>query len=101
MIAKYIFKRFTHTSTIGVDRDKVVNFLFKPAHLAQIGALDHKRIFLNPGFFYLRAVIYLVAWWWMGTTVRKLSIAQDSSGDGEITRKLRRMAPFMMITFAL
>lgn len=63
--------------------------------------LAAKAAYLNPGFFLIRAAVCLGAWsllaWWF----RRRSLAQDSSGDPAITRRLQSLAAPGMIAFAL
>ena len=63
--------------------------------------LQQKVAFLNPGFFYVRTVIYLLGWaviaWWF----RKQSIRQDSGDSVEITRKLQMVSAPAIAWFAV
>ncbi|MEO0453915.1 MAG: hypothetical protein AAFY98_07240 [Verrucomicrobiota bacterium] len=63
--------------------------------------LDAKRWYLNHGFFWLRAVLYFVFFIGCGFFLRKWSIAQDQSGDVELSLKMRRLAYGGLCGFAL
>jgi hypothetical protein len=51
-----------------------------------------KSGWLNPGFFYIRAVIYFVVWaffvWWFGKT----SMKQDVTGDAGLTSSMQKVS---------
>jgi len=72
-----------------------------PEHALEVETLDKKLAFLNHPFFYLRAVIYLLAWLWLSTRLFGYSTAQDKSGDPALTVKLARLAPPATFVFAL
>lgn len=63
--------------------------------------LDHKRPFLNRPFFVVRAVIYLGVWSLLAWRLRGWSVAQDRTGDPELTRKLQWWAPPGIALFAV
>lgn len=63
--------------------------------------LEHKERFLNPGSFYLRSGVYLVTWSLLGWWLRRRSIAQDASGDPEITRRLQILSAPGLVVFGL
>lgn len=60
-----------------------------------------KSAYLNPGFFWLRAALHLVAWsaiaWWF----RKRSLTQDETRDPAITRRLQILSAPAMVVFAV
>ncbi|MFQ5878265.1 MAG: hypothetical protein ACE5JH_11375 [Acidobacteriota bacterium] len=60
-----------------------------------------KGAYLNPGFFYLRAAVYLLSWsiaaWWM----RRQSLCQDETGDPAATRRLQTASAPILVWFAL
>ncbi|HMI92826.1 MAG TPA: hypothetical protein VK509_15735, partial [Polyangiales bacterium] len=60
-----------------------------------------KLAFLNPTFFYARAVIYLSVWMWLAAWLFGFSTKQDATGDPSFTVKLQRRAPLATILFAL
>ena len=63
--------------------------------------LDHKRAYLNHTFFVIRAVVFLGLWSFLAWRLRGLSVAQDQSGDPELTRKLQWWAPPGIAIFAV
>ncbi len=69
--------------------------------VGQDAIIDGKRAYLNHGFFYFRAIVYLAVWsglaWWF----LKTSTKQDETGDHDLTRKMQGMAPVGIILFAL
>jgi hypothetical protein len=52
-------------------------------------AVEHKHLYLNRGFFLLRAGLYFAAWWGLARAMNRWSLASDESGD---PRLLSRMA---------
>jgi len=73
---------------------------YGPEHVLHEAALDKKFGYLNPMFFFLRAVIYLLVWAWLSTRLFRYSTNQDESGDPRWTLELQRMAPVATIAFA-
>ena len=69
--------------------------------LAHDPLLQHKQPYLNETFFLIRAVVYVLVWTYLAWWFRKVSLAQDSSGDPQLTRKLQRWSPLALIAFAL
>jgi hypothetical protein len=63
--------------------------------------LDGKLGYLNKGFFFLRAIVYLAVWVGLARVFLRTSVQQDESGDHEITRKLQKYSPVALILFAL
>ncbi len=57
-----------------------------------------KTAFLNPVFFTIRAVVYLIGWVWAARMFRKLSILADG-GDGARLWKLKRRNAAVFIVF--
>lgn len=81
-----------------------VHDLFHWSHadaVAQDPLLQHKAPYLNSGFFYLRAAVYLVAWAAMGWWFRKQSLAQDESKDPAVTRRLQSVSAPAILVYAL
>jgi len=81
-----------------------VHDLFHWSHadaVAEDPLLAHKSAFLNSGFFYLRAAIYLAIWsllsWWF----RRQSLAQDTSQDPAVTRRMQSVSAPSIVAFAL
>ncbi len=80
---------------VAVGGPKLFSWMRGDAHL---GA---KALFLNPGFFYARAALYLAAWGVMGWWFRKRSLAQDATGDPNVTRRLQSFAAPALVVFAV
>ena len=63
--------------------------------------LRGKQPYLNEGFFYIRAVVYLSAWsllsWWF----RHQSLRQDRSGDGALTRRMQTASAPAILVYGL
>jgi hypothetical protein len=69
--------------------------------VAKDPVLQSKSGYLNVNFFYIRMAIYLGLWSFMNYKFRGASVAQDTSGDHEITRRLTRWSYPGLIVFAL
>jgi hypothetical protein len=52
-------------------------------------AVEHKHLYLNRGFFLLRAALYFAAWWALAYWMNRWSLASDEEAD---PRLLSRMA---------
>ena len=63
--------------------------------------LEHKRPYLNPGFFAVRAAIYFLCWTIFAWLLRAWSLRQDETGDPGLTVRMRRASPAGMILFML
>jgi len=63
--------------------------------------LDHKAPYLNPTFFFIRAVVYLAVWTGLSYALRKWSTEQDRTGDHDLTRRLQWWSAPALILFAL
>src|SRR4029077_2499175 len=55
-------------------------------------ALDSKRAYLRPGFFFIRAAFYLGFFIIAGLLLRRLSINQDKNGNPGFTVRMRKVA---------
>jgi hypothetical protein len=60
-----------------------------------------KKGYLNIPFFAIRTAIFFALWIAMAFFFRKTSVAQDESGDENLSFKMRKWAPLSMLTFAL
>ena len=78
--------------------------LFHWTH-ADAVAHDHilkgKEPYLNTVFFFIRIVFYFVVWAWISNKFFKGSVAQDESGDEQITLDLQKRSTYSLILFAL
>lgn len=63
--------------------------------------LAHKAAYLSPLWFTVRWVIYFALWTWLAVTFWRRSVAQDTSGDLGITRKLENLSGFALLVYAL
>jgi hypothetical protein len=72
-----------------------------PHHLIEQELLAKKQSFLNQGFWYVRAIIYFLLWFWIGSKLFGLSTAQDKSADKQLTVKLARFATGATPLYAL
>lgn len=63
--------------------------------------LAHKAAYLSPLWFTVRWVIYFVLWTWLAFTFWRGSVAQDTSGDLKITRRLENLSGFSLLVYAL
>ena len=62
--------------------------------------LSAKSAYLNPTFFYIRAVIFFAAWTFLSWWFARQSAKQDESGDARLTVKMQLVAPPMLFVFA-
>lgn len=63
--------------------------------------LHNKHAYLNMTFFLVRQVIYFGVWAFVSMRLRSWSTAQDTSGELELTNKLRRFSPGSLPFLAL
>jgi hypothetical protein len=57
--------------------------------------------YLNPAFFYLRAVFYIAFFWGVSSLYRRFSVRQDADGSPVWTFRLHFHSYFLMTLFAL
>ena len=72
-----------------------------PSAVAGDPLLRHKAPYLSAGFFGVRAVIYLAAWWLLGRFYLTRSLEQDRSGDPAITLRMERLSPMALLLCAV
>jgi hypothetical protein len=64
--------------------------------------VEHKRPYLNPTFFVVRAAVYFVVWIGVASLLRGWSVRQDEAGGHDLTRKQRALGagalPFLALT---
>ncbi len=76
-------------------------------HWSHAGAVDHdallkhKAPYLNVKFFVIRSVVYFAVWSALALWFNRQSRLQDTTGDHEITRRMRRASPVGLLLFAL
>ncbi|UCF37044.1 MAG: hypothetical protein JSU96_19980, partial [Acidobacteriota bacterium] len=71
------------------------------AHVEHDPILQAKEPYLNGTFFYIRTVIYLVAWSGLAFWFRRQSVAQDQVGGTAITRRLQTVSAPGIVVFAI
>ena len=73
----------------------------EPDAAAHDHVLQGKQAYLNPGFFWLRALLYFVLWSGLALWFRQTSRRQDRTGDHELSRRMSRASYPSLIVFAL
>jgi len=63
--------------------------------------LEHKNPYLNPVFFVIRFVVYAAVWMYLVLRMRGWSVAQDTSGDPMLTRRMRFNAGWGLLALAV
>jgi hypothetical protein len=76
-----------------------------PPHDALDPLTLQKRItgihWLNPWFFAIRIIIYVLLWMWMARYYRRLSKRQDTTGDPALSRRMQSWSGFHMVLLGL
>jgi hypothetical protein len=72
-----------------------------PHHLIEAELLAKKLPYLNHGFFFIRMFVYFGIWFWLGLTLYRKSVAQDRTGDKQLTVQLARFSTYGMFLFAM
>lgn len=78
--------------------------LFEWTHAGRVASdplLQHKRPYLNTGFFLARAAVCFLAWSAIALWYRARSIRQDQSADPNITRRLQAASGPAIAAFAI
>lgn len=78
--------------------------LFHWSHAEAVAAdplLAHKSPYLNVPFFLARTAVYFAVWCGLAIWFGRASRLQDTNGDPEITRRLRRASAPALIAFAV
>jgi len=63
--------------------------------------LGRKAVYLSPGFFGIRCVIYLLVWWLLGRFYWTRSLEQDRTGDPSLTLRMERLSPIALLLYAV
>ncbi|MBV9766992.1 MAG: hypothetical protein JOZ48_19270 [Acidobacteriaceae bacterium] len=63
--------------------------------------LQHKRGYLNFGFFLVRVIIYFALWWFWGMRVNRMSDRQDQTGDPTLSERMRAFSAPGVLVFTL
>ena len=74
--------------------------LFHWAHPGDDAVILAKSAYLNTNFFLIRYGLLFVGWTFFALYYYKNSVAQDTSGDLALTRKLQKLAPLGVMFFA-
>ncbi len=69
--------------------------------IAAMPAMTHKAAYFSQGAFTMRWVIYFAVWSLYGLFFWRQSVAQDSSGDLKITRRLENFSGFAIMIGAI
>jgi hypothetical protein len=72
-----------------------------PAAVAGDELLRLKAPYLNAGFFGVRALVYLLVWWYLGGYYLRRSVQQDASGNPALTVEMERRSPLASILFGV
>jgi len=63
--------------------------------------LEHKSPYLDPQFFVLRSIVYLVVWWLLGGFFLRRSLQQDRTGDVNLTLQAERLGPVALVLLSV
>jgi hypothetical protein len=63
--------------------------------------LTHKQLYLNTGFFLLRAVFYFAVWNIVSYLLNKWGLEQDRSGDPAIAKKMQKLSGGGLLAYGL
>lgn len=74
---------------------------FDKAKVASDALLAHKSSYLNPTFFVIRMVLFFAMWIFFAKKLVGFSVAQDSSGDENLTHKTVPWSIAFLLTFAI
>jgi hypothetical protein len=72
-----------------------------PLAVAGDTLLRGKAAYLNPGFFGVRSVIYLLVWWLLARFYLRRSVEQDRTGDPALTLRMERLSPIALLLFSV
>lgn len=68
--------------------------------VAKSASLAAKAAYLNPKWFLIRMVLFIVPWALFATGIRKHSLAEDTDGDGRHRQKLVVLSCLFIVVFA-
>jgi hypothetical protein len=68
---------------------------------SQDALLRHKEVYLNPVFFLVRAAVYFAVWALLSQYYFRMSVRQDSTGDLDLSRSMKKWSYPGLIVFAL
>lgn len=91
-------------AVLGVPLAFGLHALYHWSHVEAVAAdavLQHKAAWLSPGFFLLRAALYLVVWSWLAWWFARQSLRQDAMGALVLTRRMQTLSAPGMVIFAI
>jgi hypothetical protein len=63
--------------------------------------LQHKALYLNPTFFFIRLVVYFLIWGGFAWKLNRMSLQQDRGDDPGLTRRMQFIAAFGVVGYCL
>jgi hypothetical protein len=73
----------------------------RPEVVAAAPDLQHKEIYLNRPFFWVRAAVYFIVWIVLAYFLSSWSRAQDQTGDARLTRRLARLSGVGLVIYGI
>jgi hypothetical protein len=70
-------------------------------HMIEEEIMAKKVPYLNHTFFFIRLFVYFGIWLWLGLTLFGKSVAQDRTGDKQLTVQLQRFSTYATFLFAM
>ena len=97
----WLWMLFVPILVLVLKGDGAILYQWGDTELMQSDHMLHAKAgYLEPTFWSIRAIFYLVVWTVIGTLYFKWSTAQDHDGDVKWTHKMQKWAPMCMIFFA-
>jgi hypothetical protein len=72
-----------------------------PAFVARSEVLQHKHLYLNLPFFFVRAAVYFAAWNAIAYYLNAWSLEQDRSPDPRIARRMQRLSGGGLVAYGI
>ncbi|HKW79991.1 MAG TPA: hypothetical protein VJQ49_03180 [Casimicrobiaceae bacterium] len=73
----------------------------RPAEVEASALLQDKAWYLDPSFFFVRAVVYFVVWLVLARLLRKWSFARAADGDSAAAKRLRAISALGLLAYSL
>lgn len=73
----------------------------QPDMVAADERLQYQQFYLNPTYYYVRAVIYFLIWLWVAYLLSAWSRREDASGDVRWALKAERFAGFGLLLYGV
>lgn len=73
----------------------------RPEVVAQDAVLQHKQLYLNEPFFWIRAAFFFLLWFSFGFFLNKWSVEQDRTGNVRLSDKLRNISGPCLVFYVL